>query len=78
MLKEFLNAEIPMGLVIIIMLFCSVITYVQIRDTPKQIIISDRITACEEKGGKYNYFYNEFTNEYQERCQIINNRIEDF
>ena len=41
-------------------------------------VISDRITACEENGGKYSYSWSDYSEEYYERCYILSKRIEDF
>ena len=40
--------------------------------------ISERITACEEKGGKYHYNWNDMSNGYYERCDVIEKEIKDF
>ena len=43
-----------------------------------KIPVSERITACEEKGGKYNLYWNKYSNEYYERCEIVEDEIKEF
>lgn len=44
----------------------------------KPIPISERKSACEEKGGKYHYNWNDISNRYYERCDVIEKEIKDF
>ncbi len=46
--------------------------------SPQKVPISDRITACEAKGGKYMYYYSELFGEYRESCEILSQKITDF
>ena len=59
---------------VILLTFVNLFVGVYYKPTP----ISERITACEEKGGRYNYMWNEFTNGYFERCQLRSDEIKDF
>lgn len=43
-----------------------------------KIVMSERQSACEAKGGKYNYFYNNYSDSYYEKCEIIEKEIKDF
>jgi hypothetical protein len=43
-----------------------------------QVPVSDRITACEDKGGKYGLYWSNFTEKYEEMCQRSDLYIRDF
>lgn len=49
-----------------------------IKTEVKTKILSDRITACEEKGGKYSYTWSSYSEEYYESCYILSTLIEEF
>ena len=44
----------------------------------KTKILSDRITACEEKGGRYNLVWINIRHEYAELCKIAEIEITNF
>lgn len=41
-------------------------------------VISERISACEAKGGKYSYFYNDYSEKYQEGCEVKREDVTNF
>jgi len=43
-----------------------------------RVYVSDRMTSCEEKGGKYHLYYSDWDNEYSEKCTISASNIKDF
>lgn len=45
---------------------------------PHNKIVSERLTECESKGGKYSIYYNQFTKEYSEDCNVAKTEIEGF
>ena len=60
------------GVILVTIAFCFTGAFYNL--TP----ISERITACEEKGGKYHYNWNEMSSRYYERCDVIEKEIKDF
>jgi hypothetical protein len=48
-------------------------------DIDKEIApVSERLDACEEKGGRYTLYYSDYSEEYSEHCEIQERYIEDF
>ena len=43
-----------------------------------EVFVGDRLTACEEKGGHYNLYYSSFEKNYVERCDVVEDEIEEF
>jgi hypothetical protein len=40
--------------------------------------LSERLEACEDAGGKYNYLWSNLGGYYYERCEIIDDEIHNF
>ncbi len=41
-------------------------------------LVSDRITACESKGGKYDLEWSNYSNKYKELCRVEAQYIDNF
>jgi uncharacterized protein YxeA len=44
----------------------------------KEKFVSERIEACEEKGGRYSLRYSDYYKNYDEDCDISSREIENF
>ena len=45
---------------------------------PVTLYVDDRLEACEAAGGRYNLFWNSYSNSYSERCEVVEDTIESF
>jgi hypothetical protein len=63
-------------LIILITFFISSLGFLLGRFYPSvQVYISDKKITCEEKGGKYNYFWASSSQQYLERCDNLEREI---
>ena len=65
--------------VFILAMFSSIVSNMDDVPLSTTVFISDRLEACEAKGGKYHLNWSEFDGGYYyEWCEIVDDEIEDF
>lgn len=42
------------------------------------VLISDKLISCEQKGGKYSYWWNDLSDKYEETCRVTKKDITNF
>jgi len=43
-----------------------------------EVFVDERLKNCQDKGGVYSLFYNDYAEEYRERCMVTSKEIENF
>lgn len=78
-MKDFNEAMVMLFLVVISMLLGVLLGVALQKNSHKAPqIISERISACEAKDGKYSYFYNDYSDKYQEGCEVRREDVTNF